>query len=172
MALSVVVSLAVVALVLTQLDLEQLREVMGQVSFPWLGLALVVFLLNYGLRTLRFRLLIPDRELGLGPLFSVTALYGMFLYLLPAKSGEISFLGLLKAQMGIDLSDSTATLVVARFYDLAAVALFLPLVLIAFWSRLPPVMSYVALAFLLLMTVVAAGYFLWLRRWTPQQGAV
>jgi len=165
--LSVVISLAVVALVVTQLDLGQLMEVMSRVSPGWLGAAVVVYMLNYILRTLRFRLLIPGRSLRFWPLFSVTALYGMFLYLMPAKSGEVSLLALLKARLGVDLSESTATLVVARFYDFLSIALFLPLVLIAFWDRLPPTISYSTLAFLGLMALVAAAYFLWLRRWSP-----
>ena len=165
--LSVVVSLAVVTLVIAQLDMDQLVEVMGQLSLEWMGLAVVVFLLNYVLRTIRFRMLIPDRRLSFMPLFSVTALYGMLLYLMPAKSGEFSFLALLKARLDVDLSESAATLVVARFYDLLSAALFLPLVLVAFWDRLPLAMSYSALAFLGLMGLVAAAYFLWLRRWSP-----
>jgi uncharacterized protein (TIRG00374 family) len=165
--LSVVISLIVVALIVTQLDLDQLTDVLGQASLGWMGLAMVVFLLNYVLRTIRFRLLFPDQQLPFWPLFSITALYGMLLYLMPAKSGEISFPALLKARLDVDLSESAATLVVARFYDFLSVGLFLPLVLTAFWSRLPPAISYSALAFLGLMGLAAAVYFMWLRRWSP-----
>ncbi len=165
--LSIIISLTVVALVITQLDLDQLTDVLRQTSLAWMGLAVVVFLLNYVLRTVRFRLLFPDQQLPFWPLFSVTALYGMLLYLMPAKSGEISFLALLKARLNVDLSESAATLVTARFYDFLSVALFLPLVLAAFWNRLPPAISYSALAFLGLMGVIAVAYFAWLRRWSP-----
>jgi uncharacterized protein (TIRG00374 family) len=162
-----VISLIVVALIVTQLDLDQLTDVLGQASLGWMGLAMVVFLLNYVLRTIRFRLLFPDQQLPFWPLFSVTALYGMLLYLMPAKSGEISFPALLKARLDVDLSESAATLVVARFYDFLSVGLFLPLVLAAFWDRLPPAMSYSALVFLGLMGLIAIVYFTWLRRWSP-----
>lgn len=167
MLLSTLVSLAVVALVATQLDLRQLTEVLGRVSPRWLGAAGAVYLLNYILRTLRFRLLIPDRRLRFWPLFSVTALYGMFLYLMPAKTGEISLLALLKARAKVDVPDSAATLVVARFFDFFSIALFLPLVLLAFWHLLPPAVSCSALAFLGAVALAATGYFLWLRRWSP-----
>lgn len=165
--LSVVISLIVVAVIITQLDLDQLTDVLGRASLGWMGLAVVVFLLNYVLRTIRFQLLFPDQQLPFWQLFSVTALYGMLLYLMPAKSGEVSFLALLKARLDVDLSKSAATLVVARFYDFLSVGLFLPLVLTAFWDRLPPAMSYSALAFLGLMGLIAAIYFTWLRRWSP-----
>jgi len=167
MWLSVAISLIVVAMIITQLDLARLADVLGQASLGWMGLAVLVYLSNYVLRTIRFRLLFPDQQLPFWPLFSVTALYGMLLYLMPARSGELSFLALLKTRMNVDLSESAATLVVARFYDFLSAALFLPLVLAAFWDRLPPAMSYSALAFLGLMGIVAVVYFVWLRRWSP-----
>jgi uncharacterized membrane protein YbhN (UPF0104 family) len=162
--LSVVVSVGVAVLVLTQLDVIELRRTLEGASLPWLGVGLVMYLLNYILRTLRFRQLLPTRQISFAQLFSVSSLYGVFLYLLPGKSGEITLPAMLKLRQGVNVSESTALLVVARFYDLLSVALFLPLVLLAFRERIPGVMFYSALIFVALMVPVGVGYFVWLRR--------
>lgn len=163
-ALSVVVSVGVIMLVLTQLDMGQLRRTLTRASLPWLGVGLLAYLVNYVLRTLRFRQLLPKQRIGFAQLFSISSLYGMFLYLMPAKSGEVSLPAMLKLRQGVSISESAATLVVARFFDFFSVALFLPLVLITFRQRIPEVMFYSALVFIALMAPVGVGYFVWLRR--------
>ena len=162
--LSLMASVGVVALLITQLDATELRRTLEDASLLWLGVGLLVYLLNYILRTLRFRQLLPTRQISFAHLFSVSSLYGMFLYLLPGKSGEVTLPAMLKLRQGVNVSEGTAMLVVARFYDLLSVALFLPLVLVAFRERIPNVMFYSALAFVSLMVPVGMGYFVWLRR--------
>jgi uncharacterized protein (TIRG00374 family) len=163
-ASSIVVSLAVVVIVIMRLDMDELRRTLENASLPWLFVAFAVYLLSYILRTLRFRQLLPSQEIGFAQLYSISSLYGMFLYLMPAKSGEVSLPTMLKLRQGVNVSRSAATLIVARFFDLFSVALFLPLVLVAFQGRIPEIMFWIALAFIVLMVPIGAGYFWWLRR--------
>lgn len=129
----------------------------------YLALALAVFVLNYALRSLRFQTLVYTEQLAYRQLMGVTSLYGMLLYLLPAKSGELSFPLLLKQRLGVSLIESTATLITARFFDFVTIALFLPVALAVFWADLPTWMVLASAAFCGLVYVIAIGSLWFLR---------
>ena len=104
----------------------------------WLAGALGLFVINWGLRTHRFTILLQTkRETSLAVL-GITTLHGMLTYMLPAKSGELSYLVLAKKHLAVELPESTATLIVARVFDFAVIASLLPLTMLLMDSKLPP----------------------------------
>lgn len=165
--LSALISLGVIAYVVSKLDYQTTRSTFVNLHWGWLSLALVVFGVNYLLRTLRFRALIYTQKPPFPNLLGVISLYGMFNYLLPAKSGEVSYLVLLNRRLRISLAESATTLLAARFFDFAAIALFLPLVLFSFWQQLPRWVVYVSIVFCVLIFVIGGGM-LWFLRHSAQ----
>jgi uncharacterized protein (TIRG00374 family) len=163
-ALSILVSLAVVVYVVVQLDWQETIYTFTHLKWVWLVIALLVFGVNYVLRTLRFRMLIYTQAAPFRQLMSVTCLYGMFNYLLPAKSGEISYLYLVNRRLGVSLGESSMNLLAARFFDFLTIALFLPTVLIVFWQRLPSWMIYTSLLFCGLIYALGLGLVWFLKR--------
>jgi uncharacterized protein (TIRG00374 family) len=161
---SVLISLVAVIYVVAHLDWQMTYDTLTHLKWGWLGAALLVFFVNYVLRTWRFQTLIYTQRVPFQQLMAVTSLYGMFNYLLPAKSGEFSFLLLLNRRLGISWTEGTVTLVAARFFDFATIALFLPAVLIVFWEKMPPGMIYAALIFCGLIYVLGAGLVWFLSR--------
>ena len=141
------ISLAVIAYVLVKLDWQAVYTSFRTIDLHWLIAAFGVYLFNYVLRTTRFRILISLDEIPFLQLFGVTNLYGMYQNLLPAKSGELSFPILLKSRLNVPLPTSTATLITARFFDFATVALFLPPVLVTYWDQIHPWVRMGALLF-------------------------
>lgn len=140
-------SLVVIAYVLWTLDFRQVMETFSHMRWVLFFLAFGIYLLNYLLRTWRFRLLLSLDDISFDKLFGLTSLYGMYLYLLPAKSGEASYPVMLKNRLKVALTHSTATLIVARFFDFATVALFIPFVLVPFWMQIHPIIRWVAVFF-------------------------
>lgn len=145
--LSFIFSFAVIIYVIVELDWQIVYEMFVNLDKKWLLLAWLIFMLNYMLRTYRFQLLINLPHVPFQKLLSVTSLYGMFNYLMPAKSGEFSFLFLLNRHLNISVGEGTATLATARFFDFATIALFLPVVLIVFWEDLPLEIIYISFVF-------------------------
>ena len=82
-----IISLSLVVLVITQLNLKTLEDMLRQASLPWLGVGFVLYMFTQMLRTLRIRHLLRPCPTNFLQLFSVVSLYGMFIYLLPARSG-------------------------------------------------------------------------------------
>lgn len=163
MGLSVFVSVGTIGYIVNHLELVEIVATFYQLDSSWLAITTLFMLLNYVIRTLRFRLLLHNPQLTVLQLFSITCLHGMFNYLMPAKTGELSFIMLLK-QLDISISSSSATLITARLFDFATIAMFLPLVLIAFWSHLPPVMIVVAIVFCGLVYLIVGGVMLYLHQ--------
>jgi uncharacterized protein (TIRG00374 family) len=141
-------SLLVIGYVIAKLDWQTVQKILSQIDLLWLAAAFGIYLLNYALRSLRFQMLLNLKAIPFQHLLGVTNLYGMYLYLMPAKSGELSYPILLKNRLNVPLPESTATLIAARFFDFATVALFLPAVLITFWNQIHPWVRVGALLFI------------------------
>ncbi|MCI0521460.1 MAG: flippase-like domain-containing protein [Chloroflexi bacterium] len=163
-ALSLMLTLAVVAYAAVEMDWQGVAAMLAAARWPWLILAWLVYLLNYWLRVWRMRLLLPEEGLSFRRLWTVNSLYGMFNYLLPAKSGELVLLGLLNRRLRISLPRSTVTVAAARFFDFVVVVFFMPLIVAGLWSQLPGNIIFSAILFCTLTLLATAAVALWLRQ--------
>ncbi|RLD01684.1 MAG: hypothetical protein DRI46_02990 [Chloroflexi bacterium] len=133
--IAVVFSLLVLGYVFLTMDWKQVWVTIRTIRIYWLLAALTFHLFTYVVRTLRFRFLLESNP-GLFSILGATNLYGMYLYLMPAKTGEAALPILYKNHLQIPLTQSTAALLAARFLDLVMMALLLPVLLALQWSRL------------------------------------
>lgn len=158
-----IVSAAVLGFVLCKLDWQMVLETFLNLNWTWLLIAFSIYLINYTLRTFRFQILLGLEEIPFKKLFPVTSLYGMYLYLMPAKFGELSYPILLKNYLSVSITSSTATLVIARFFDFITIAIFLPAALATFWQQIPAWIRMSGLVFCVLIYILA-GVFIWFLR--------
>lgn len=161
---SIILSLAVITYVLMKLDWQAAIDTFTHLNWVWLVLAFGVYLVNYCLRTIRFQVLLNKKYISFKKLFGVTNLYGMYLYLMPAKSGELSYPILLKHNLKISLASSAAALIAARFFDFVTIALFLPAVLVVFGEQMPTWIRNSAMIFSLVVFMFGGISIWWLRR--------
>jgi len=163
----VILSLGVVVYVILNLNIENVRFIFHSLRWSILGLAFFIYLLNYVLRTFRFNILLSLSEIPFPLLFGVTDIYGMYLYLLPAKFGEISFPLLLKRRLNVEISKTTGTMIVARLYDFFTISIFLGVVLIYYWQIFPMNLRIISLFFCAVVVIVSI-LFLWAVRNSSQ----
>lgn len=161
--LGILLSLATILFVLSKLDWKAVGETLAGTNWFWLGLALCVYLLNYLFRAFRLQMINDIRGVPILELLALNGLYGMYNYLLPAKSGEMSYIILLNRRLKLSLADSTASLLVARYLDFASIALFLPFVLVYYKDKLPVWLFYASLAFCGLALLLTIGLYLFIR---------
>jgi uncharacterized protein (TIRG00374 family) len=157
--LSALITVGTVYLVYLYVDLRELLKIVANAQPAWISVACLVFGLNYILRTLRFSLMLRVPGSGFLSLFGATALYGMYNYLLPAKSGEATFPVLARRHAGQTIAVGSASLVMARLYDFLSLSLYLPLILIGFWDTLPDQIRLPIVLFCALFYVSAAIVF-------------
>jgi uncharacterized protein (TIRG00374 family) len=139
--------LIAIGYVLIKLDWNATIGIFTNLKWLWLMMAFGIYFVNYILRTIRFRFLLELKTTSFIQLLGITNLYGMYLYLMPAKSGELSYPLLLKSRLKVPLTTSTALLIVVRFFDFATIALFLPVILIVFWVQFPSWVKLSAILF-------------------------
>lgn len=139
---AVVFSLFVLGYVLYTLDWDKAWETIRSLNIIWLLVALSFHLITYLIRTLRFRFLLDNKPRFLS-ILGATNLYGMYLYLMPVKSGEVTLPLLYKNHMQTPLSQSAAALIAARFLDLIMMAMLLPILLTIQWAQLSPLLRFV-----------------------------
>jgi glycosyltransferase 2 family protein len=162
--IGIILSGLVIAYVLLKLDWQEVSTTLLSLNWVWIFLAFSVYLLNYLLRTIRFRKLLSLEEIPFHKMFSVTNLYGMYLYLMPAKFGEVTFPVLVKRRLGINISISTGSLIVARIFDFLTIALILPAAVLVYWNIIPVNFKIASAVFCVLVYSFFGIFFWFLRR--------
>ncbi|MEM7515443.1 MAG: lysylphosphatidylglycerol synthase transmembrane domain-containing protein [Planctomycetota bacterium] len=105
---------------------DEVRGAFSKLSLEVLSSALAVHASIYVFRAWRFRLLVPkeDRPPFLGTL-AVSAAHNLAAYVLPAKTGEATFVVYANRALGLPLAPGAASLLVSRLLDLIGLALLL-----------------------------------------------
>ena len=145
--LSLFISVAIVAYIFSRLDWGNMRSSLATANYGWMIFALMVFILNYVFRTIRLKWLMGADGIPFSKLMVVTSLYGMFNYILPAKTGEVSFIVLLNRRLNLPIVDGASMLLASRFLDFIVIAILLPFVLLVYWSVLPAWLIATSLVF-------------------------
>lgn len=159
--LSLALSIALVAWLLSRIELADLGRTLAGIYVPSLGLYALLSLAGSGLRAYRYRLLIGPERIGPGGIFVVTLIRNLFVDLLPAKLGSLSYIYLLVRRFGLSLELSASTFLLAAVFDALSLS---PILLLAIFavglgtSRLSTIQfSLLALAFLLLLALLLAA---------------
>ncbi|MBI4439877.1 flippase-like domain-containing protein [Candidatus Woesearchaeota archaeon] len=124
----VVVSIALLAYLLSQIDMGSFVQVLKSASIPLAALSFLFYGLCQIIRALRFRLLIGKR-IGIVNMIRISFIHNLANNLLPAKAGELSYVYLIK-KSGLRFTFSISSLIVARVFDLVALSLLLILSLL------------------------------------------
>lgn len=167
LAIGLGISIIILSYVAVKTDWSLMLEIFKRINWFWLAISFGIYLVNYWLRTMRFQSLLNLGFISRWALFGVTGLYGMNLYLMPAKLGEATYPLLLKNRFRVSLTEGTATLIVARIFDFFTIALFLPVVLVVFWRQLHP---WIIIGSIFFITIVICGIFLLLWFLRSQSG--
>jgi uncharacterized protein (TIRG00374 family) len=161
--ISAILSAALLAYLLLNLDWEILRVAFSNIHWGWLALALLAYLLNIFLRALRFANLIYSRPVKWLELIPVSALHNILMYLMPAKTGDVTYIFIAKDRLDLSLTEGTATLFAARFYDFAVVAFFLLILLPVSKDEIPDWIFLPAVIFCGLILLGALGILAFLK---------
>ncbi|MBI5824353.1 MAG: flippase-like domain-containing protein [Chloroflexi bacterium] len=155
--LSAVLTVIFLGYVLLNLDWGILQRAFSDIRWGWLGLAFLAYLVNIGLRALRFTNLIYSRQVKWIDVVPVSALHNIFMYLMPAKTGDVSYIFIAKNRLDVSLAEGTSTLLAARFYDFAVVALMLAILLPFSRDEIPAWIFQSALIFCFLIFLGTLG---------------
>jgi hypothetical protein len=121
---------AVFSWLFSHVSWTQVLNLIRRVDTGWIGIFLVLSLGQQLLRTYRYRLVLKTAggSPGFFRMLIVVLVRGFCVDLLPARTGELVYLYLLKARLGVGLGAATASFALPFLFDILALG---PLVILA-----------------------------------------
>ena len=120
--LSIIITVVLVWFLLSQVEVQEIVTSLKDVPPHLVLIGFFFYALSYLFRALRFRVLL-QKAIGLGTLFNIVAVHTMWTNLLPFRTGELSYLYLLKKKGGVgSYLTGVPSLVLARVFDLVAIS--------------------------------------------------
>lgn len=120
--LSLLITIIFLPLLLTRINPAGIITVFENIVPAYLIAGFIFYLGMQFLRTWRFYLLLR-RDVSLKNLFPVACIYAMFVNLLPARTGELSYVYFLKTEYNKTTGEGLATLIISRILDCISLAI-------------------------------------------------
>ncbi len=118
--LSVLITAALLALVLSQVSLKELPGTFKKFDLRSLSIALMFYIFLYVARAVRFRLFIKKKA-SIWHLFKIAVAHNFIIRSVPMKVGELSFVEFIKARYGVARSYGLGSLLTVRIFDLITI---------------------------------------------------
>lgn len=106
---------------LKQVDISDIKQAFTGMYRPTLISALAVMLISNFFRAYRKDILVGSDRIGMGDMFLVSMIRNAFNMVLPARTGELSYIYVLTRRFKFPLEVGVSTLMVALIFDLAIV---------------------------------------------------
>ena len=155
---AVLITIVLLALLVTQINLKDVFTTIININPIYLLTGFILYLCSYIFRAWRFHILL-NKEVSIKDLFDIGCLHNMMNNLLPARTGELSYIYLLKTRQNKTTGEGLATLIIARIFDFIIIStLFLLLFLVI--KDLAPEFStliVIGVLFLFLMVILLLG---------------
>ncbi len=145
-------TLIFLGIVLYNIDWSIIKKTAKDISISHLAIAYIMYLLSFIARAIRWKVFLPDESIY--HLFKVVALHTMSNNIYPARTGELSFIYLLKAKYPKSLL--TSALIWARLSDMFCISVFF--ILSAFFTitNIHNAMEYITTTVILLLIITIA----------------
>lgn len=119
--LGLLISVSIAVALLLQIDLEGFVAMIRGVPAWSLSAAFIMYLLLNMFRALRFRALLDRHDLPMVILYPIVLYHNFLVRLLPFKTGEVSYIVLLRQYLNQPLREGVSSLVAARLFELLVI---------------------------------------------------
>lgn len=147
------VTFLLLGIILSQIRIEDLIITVKNINKIYLVLGFFLYVFSYFFRGLRFHILL-DKKISLTDLFHIVCVHNMVNSILPARSGELSYIYILKKYHDKSAGEGVATLIVARVLDFIIISLLF-FVSSLFVNDLPEMFSSIIWLVVLFMVLLA-----------------
>lgn len=152
---SIIIAIVILGYLFYKSDIRILPNIIKQISLKGILLAFCVYFLSIISKTVRFYILL-DKKIEFSDMFGITCIHNMFNNILPARTGELSYIFFIRKYKNITLGKNIFSLFIARFFDILVILLFF-LFAIIFIKNLPDKMDtivpYVSVIFAICLLI-------------------
>jgi len=121
--IAVILTIALLAILLSQINVSDVINMLKKIKLIYIVAGFIFSVASYLFRALRLHILL-NREIGVKELFSIVSIHTVVLNILPARSGELSFIYLLNKRHNRTAGEGAASLIIIRIMDIITVSLF------------------------------------------------
>ena len=119
---AIIITIALLVILLSQIKLSDVVEILAKIKPAYLVIGFILYAFSYLLRALRFHILL-NKEVGIKELFSIVSVHNMALNIFPARSGELSYIYMLKKRHDKNVGEGAASLLAARMFDIISISI-------------------------------------------------
>ncbi len=123
--LSFIVSAVLIYVLLSQIETDDLVQTFKGIYYPSLFVFMVIALAGAVLRAWRYKWLLKPQIIGWGNIFLVTLIRNLFVDLLPARIGSLSYIYFLNKRLNYSFEAAASSFVVAIVFDFLTLSPFL-----------------------------------------------
>jgi len=152
--LSLVVSAILIRILLRQVDTKDFLYTFSNIFIPALLAFFAISLFGTVLRAWRYKLLLYPQKISWGNMFLVTFIRNLFVDLLPARIGSLSYIYILNKRLNISFNTATSSFIVAFVYDFISLSPFLILAILAVGLGTTSISTPLMLLFSILFFVI------------------
>ena len=121
--ISTIISVLILYFLLAKIDFYDLLSSLKKISLSTIIIGFIIYFFVLFLRSLRFKLFFGNK-LSVKQIFYITLLHNFFINVLPFRSGELSYVYLLKKK-DIAVSESINSLLIVRLFDTLIIIILL-----------------------------------------------
>ena len=164
-----VIALVAVYFLLSSIELRRIPEALGQIPIQTLIIGFLMYIFFVLMKTLRFKSIL-NLDLPLKRFFPIISLHTFWTNILPMRTGDISYIYLLKSREKVSGTKSVASLMVVSVLDILLQLILIVGIAWYFKSRLASKISYTSfllipsLGILALLSIVSVSIF-FPKRW-------
>lgn len=155
--LTVIITLIVAIIFIIYIDWIKLGNIVKKFSIGDLILLAFLYFMTYLVRSIRFKAILMQDSLSLINLLQITMKHGFYNRILPARSGELSYVYLITRNNQVSVEKALSSLVIVRIYDILTALIIFNFVVLTFYKHLVNqallLLSIFALIILLLILV-------------------
>jgi len=146
-------SLIIVGFLLRKLELAKTLEILLQSDISLMGIAVLLYFSVNFFKSVRYRILFKGTSLGV--LFTVSSYHNFFNMILPARTGELTFIYYAKKLSGIEITKSLHVLLVVRVFDFIVISMiFITSILIYYGTGVSPVLLAMGVGFFVISVII------------------
>jgi hypothetical protein len=157
--LSVFITVALVALLVSRTSFGDIAATLKSIRPAYLAIGFLLYMMSYLLRTMRYTALL-NKKIEFRDMFKVVCVHNAANNIMPARTGELSYMYLIKKWYNVPLNDGTASLIVARVLDYMTISLLFFISLgiekfpgISIWI-IWAILAFLGLLFIMLLLMV------------------
>ena len=131
-----IIVLLLIYLLGSRIELEEAVEVIQEINPYMILLGFFVYLGAIFFRAIRFKIVLNNKWLRIYDLFTIVAVSNLINNILPVRTGELSYIYLTNKMIKIPLKHGTASLIVARIFDVISISLLLLLSILCLYTKI------------------------------------